>query len=241
MSDVHVVMENASQGVLGDARVTFAFTAGKQSQTIPFDALPAKTYGDAPFTLPATTDAGLTITYASSNSSVAKVDAHTVTVVGAGMADITAVQMGNDMVNAATPVMRTLIVAKASLVITADDLTYERLTELPDYTLSYEGFVGSDSKKDLDVLPEISCEATVESPVGTYPIRLSGGSDNNYYYTLRPGTLTVVESSGLTSVVGTVVADIYDIHGRLVRRGATSLDGLDEGVYIIGNRKVVVR
>ena len=241
VSDVHVVMENASQGVLGDAQAIFAFTAGKQSQTIPFDALPAKTYGDAPFTLPATTDAGLTITYASSNSSVAKVDAHTVTVVGAGMADITAVQMGNDMVNAATPVMRTLIVAKASLVITADDLTYERLTELPDYTLSYEGFVGSDSEKELDVLPEISCEATAESPVGTYPIRLSGGSDNNYYYTLRPGTLTVVESSGLTSVVGTVVADIYDIHGRLVRRGATSLDGLDKGVYIIGNRKVVVR
>ena len=34
--------------------------------------------------------------------------------------------------------------------------------------------------------------------------------------------------------------DIYDIHGRLVRKGATSLDGLKRGVYIINQRKVIV-
>lgn len=34
-------------------------------------------------------------------------------------------------------------------------------------------------------------------------------------------------------------ADIYDVHGRLVRRAATSFDGLSEGVYIVNNLKYV--
>ena len=34
-------------------------------------------------------------------------------------------------------------------------------------------------------------------------------------------------------------ADVYDIHGRLVRKQAASLDGLSKGVYIINGQKVV--
>lgn len=34
-------------------------------------------------------------------------------------------------------------------------------------------------------------------------------------------------------------ADIYDIHGRLIRTQATSLDGLKKGVYIINNHKAI--
>jgi hypothetical protein len=34
-------------------------------------------------------------------------------------------------------------------------------------------------------------------------------------------------------------ADVYDVHGRLVRKAATSLEGLSRGVYLVNNRKVV--
>ena len=34
-------------------------------------------------------------------------------------------------------------------------------------------------------------------------------------------------------------ADVYDVHGRLVRKAATSLDGLSRGVYMVNNQKVV--
>lgn len=34
-------------------------------------------------------------------------------------------------------------------------------------------------------------------------------------------------------------ADIYDVHGRLVRKAATSFEGLSRGVYIVNNRKLV--
>ena len=33
-------------------------------------------------------------------------------------------------------------------------------------------------------------------------------------------------------------ADIYDIQGRLVRRQAMSLEGLEKGIYIVNKRKV---
>ena len=35
--------------------------------------------------------------------------------------------------------------------------------------------------------------------------------------------------------------DIYTVDGKLVRRQATSLDGLRKGVYVVGNKKVIVK
>ena len=37
------------------------------------------------------------------------------------------------------------------------------------------------------------------------------------------------------------VHDIYTLDGRLVRRHATTMEGLEKGIYIIGKKKVVVR
>jgi hypothetical protein len=36
-------------------------------------------------------------------------------------------------------------------------------------------------------------------------------------------------------------ADIYSVSGALVRSQADSLDGLPQGIYIVGGKKVVVR
>ena len=49
----------------------------------------------------------------------------------------------------------------------------------------------------LDVLPTISCAATVNSPAGVYDIVLSGGSDKNYKYTLLHGVLEVIAVTGI--------------------------------------------
>ena len=213
----------------------------KQSQTIPFEAFSPATYGDSPITLPSVTDAGLTITYACNNTDVAIINENIVTIVGAGKAQIVALQSGNDKVYAASNITRVLTVAKAPLTITADDITRERYIEvLPPYTLSFEGFVLGDTEADLDELPRIECDADESSPVGIYPIRLSGGDDCNYSYILKDGTLTIVDTSGISPEQFPQGVDIYDIHGRMVRKGATSLEGLKRGIYIINQRKVIV-
>ena len=53
-----------------------------------------------------------------------------------------------------------------------------------------------------------------------------------------------VENTGGTSIVGVVDArhesmDVYSLNGRLVRKSATSLDGLPKGAYIVNGRKVI--
>lgn len=88
------------------------------SQTISFDALPNKTTNDAPFQLSATASSGLTVTYVSDNPSVATISGDMVTIVGAGVANITAYQDGDANYEAATPVAQSLTVTLAPSVVT---------------------------------------------------------------------------------------------------------------------------
>lgn len=223
--------------VLTDGTYTIV---SKQMQTIVFDELPVKTYGDAPFTLPRNSDVGLVISYASDDTSVATIVDNVVTIVGAGSTEITATQEGNDEVYAATPVTRPLTVSKASLVIAADDVIREATSEDSlVFTLSFSGFVLDDTVDDLDALPVIECEADATSPVGTYPIRLSGGADNNYAYVLNDGVFTIIDTSDIGGVAVQHTFDVYDFHGRLVRKGVTSLEGLQKGVYLVNGKKIV--
>ena len=80
------------------------------SQTITFAALPEKGTTDAPFTLTATSNSGLPITYTSSNSAVATVppSGNIVTIIGAGSTTITAYQVGDSNYLPATPVIQNL-------------------------------------------------------------------------------------------------------------------------------------
>ncbi|MBB4601011.1 hypothetical protein HNQ93_001628 [Hymenobacter luteus] len=91
---------------------------GQTQATISFGALPAKTVGDAPFGLSATSNNTATpITFASSNTAVATVSnaggQWQATVVGAGTTTITAAQAGNAAYLAAASVSQTLTVQAA--------------------------------------------------------------------------------------------------------------------------------
>lgn len=89
-------------------------TVDKASQTITFNALPAKTNTDAPFTLTATSTSGLAVAFTSSNTSVATVEGTTVTILSAGTTIITASQSGNAQYLASALVDQTLTVNKGT-------------------------------------------------------------------------------------------------------------------------------
>ena len=93
-------------------------TVHQATQTITFDALPAKTYGDAPFALTATASSGLEVSYESSDPTVASVFGNIVTILQVGATTITATQAGNTNYTAATPVLQILTVDKATPMIT---------------------------------------------------------------------------------------------------------------------------
>jgi uncharacterized repeat protein (TIGR03803 family) len=74
-------------------------------------------FGGLPFTLNATSDSGLPVSYQSSNPAVISIAGNVATIVGAGTATITAVQLGNDTFNSATPVGLDVVVNKAPQAI----------------------------------------------------------------------------------------------------------------------------
>jgi len=102
-------------------------TIAKAHQSITFDALAQRTYGDGPFALISTVSSGLTATYESSNPAVAPVSNNKVRIAGAGTVEITAYQAGDINYLAAEPMKQTLVVnkAKAKVILTGLDQTYD--------------------------------------------------------------------------------------------------------------------
>ncbi len=100
------------------ASSTQALTVNKKAQSITFAALEAKTLGDADFNAGATASSGLTVTYASSDTTVATIVAGKVQIISAGTTTITASQAGNAEYLAASSVTQTLTVNKKAQSIT---------------------------------------------------------------------------------------------------------------------------
>jgi hypothetical protein len=112
-----------------------AYTVSVQgTQSITFTDLAPKTFGDGTFELTATAPGGL-VTYTSSNAGVATILGSTVTIQGAGVADITASQAGGGAYLTATPVVKRLTVNQAASTISVTgetSFTYDGNPQGPD-------------------------------------------------------------------------------------------------------------
>jgi uncharacterized repeat protein (TIGR03803 family) len=161
--------------------VSQPLTVNKKTQTITFNALDGKTFGDASFQVGATASSGLSVSYSSDNLNVATINGNTVTIVGAGTATITAMQSGNGTYSAATSVPQVLTVAKANQVITfgplADktfgndpfQLSASTTSGLPISFNSNDGLVASINGSTLTI-----------GNAGTATITASQAGNNNY-------------------------------------------------------------
>ena len=155
----------------------------------------SKTFGDAAFALTGTASSGLTVSYTSSNTSVATVSGSTVTIVGAGSTNITASQAGNTSYNAASNVIQAMVVGKATLTATADNKAKSYGDANPAFTITYSGFKNSETSAVLTVEPTGSSIATATTNVGTVDINVAGGLDDNYDFSYVKGTLTIAKAT----------------------------------------------
>lgn len=121
---------------------------------------------------------------------------------------------GAATVNVAMPAST---VTKADLTITANNKSKTVGEANPVLTASYNGFVNNDGPAQLASQPILTTTATVISPVGQYPITVSGASSPDYNITPVPGILTVT-AVPLTVVIpntftpnGDGVNDTWDI------------------------------
>ena len=161
--------------------VSRKLTVKKISQTITFDELSVKTYEDIPFTLPTTTDKGLTIAYQSSNTSVATVEGNCVTVVGAGTTEIIATQTGDEYHYAAAPVSRVLTVNRKQQNITFNafgTVVYgDAPIELNQFTNKNLDITYTSSDKGVATVS--GNKITIVKP-GITVIKATQGGTNNY-------------------------------------------------------------
>ena len=87
-------------------------------------------------------------------------------------------------------------VAKAPLTITANNQTKTQGSANPTLTVSYSGFKNGNTSANLTTPPTATTTAVTNSPVGNYPINVSGAAAANYSFTYVPGTLTVTSLLG---------------------------------------------
>lgn len=65
----------------------------------------------------------------------------------------------------------------------------------PTFTITYSGFVNGENQSVLTTVPTAITSATQTSPVGTYPITISGGEAQNYTFEYVSGEMTVNKAS----------------------------------------------
>ncbi|MDX2306037.1 MAG: S8 family serine peptidase [Microscillaceae bacterium] len=203
----------------------------KADQTITFAALPNVTYGVAPIQIQATVSSGLPVSFVSSDNTIAQIINGVLTIKQAGQVTITASQSGNQSFKAAPSVSQTLTIQKASLIVKAENKTRYFQEINPPLTLQYQGFVNNDNASLLDQEPFLTTTAEINSPVGVYPITLSGGQDKSYNFIFENGTLDILPAT-ITQLL-LVDADQDEIITELKNNESISL-------YNLANRKLSI-
>lgn len=168
----------------------------KADQTVDFDDLADKTYGDEPFALTAEASSGQEVTFTSSDPQILFIDGTTAKILGAGDVVITATQAGGDDYQPMSST-KNLHINKANLQAKADDVERIYGDKNPKLTITYTGFVNGDTEYDLDEQPKASTNANESTPVGTYDIGITPIEDKNYSINFQRGALTI-EKAPLT-------------------------------------------
>ncbi|GCC52067.1 hypothetical protein SanaruYs_22990 [Chryseotalea sanaruensis] len=217
-------------------------TVNKVNQTITFDALPAKTFGDFSFDLTATSSSGLFVSYSSSNENVATVWGDRVTIVGAGTTTITASQNGDATYTAATSVMQDLVVNKNTQIITFNSLPVKVMGDAP-FTVSATSSAGLPVifSAVTDNITVNENTITITAP-GQATLQAIQTGDANYTaavsvdqtFCINPAKPTISVSELLTTVLtsSAAIGNVWYLGGASVATTPT-LTATQSGVYTL--------
>ncbi|NOS57116.1 MAG: T9SS type B sorting domain-containing protein, partial [Cyclobacteriaceae bacterium] len=95
----------------------------------------------------------------------------------------------------------TLTITKAMILATANNQTQSYGQSTPTFTITYTGFVNGETTAAITSLPVATSSGNSLSPVGTYPILVSGGLATNYDFSYAQGLLTITKAL-LTATAG---------------------------------------
>jgi len=145
------------------------------------------------------------------------------------------VEQGTVSNKVVTFVNGTLTIMPAPLTVGVEDVTITQGDVIPSFTLTYDGFRNEDSEVNSFIsMPMTATTATESSPIGTYPITVSGGIAKNYTLGYTSGTLTIEVASGIQTIdSGAIKSEpISNLAGQRLTK-------LQPGINIVGRRKVL--
>ena len=130
-----------------------------------------------------------------------------------------------------------LTVEKAPLQVTAGTYTMTYGDELPEFELSYDGFVNGEDSTVLASQPVIACEAGENPDAGEYAITVSGGEADNYEFEYVAGKLTVEKAVQTIEWNQEFAEEV--LAGTEILLDATASSGLEVS-YASSNEEVAV-
>jgi hypothetical protein len=214
-----------------EVQVLSVASTGSDPQVITFAPLAGVTYGVAPITLIASSDSGLTVTFASLDPDICTVAGTTATVIAAGTCDIQASQAGNPVYAAATPVVRSLVVATRAITVSPVPVS-----KIYDGNVTANGTptvtVGSLASGDTATFTQTFATATVGTsksviPAGTIakgPVDVT----SSYAITFQPGNVGTITPGPAASLVLTGLTG--GVAGTPQSPTVTVKDALDQTV-----------
>ena len=163
----------------------------KEAQTIKISRISAKKYGDEPFVVRAKSSSKLPVSiFVNGPASIDKKGK--ITLKGAGKVRVFAIQMGDDQFTPAKPEMVTVDIAKAALVVQAEDKKMKEGEKTPEFTVIYKGFVNGESVKNLIKPAVATLVETGEGKRKKQKIVPSGSQSKNYSFRYIPGDLKII-------------------------------------------------
>ncbi|MEM8892983.1 MAG: MBG domain-containing protein, partial [Bacteroidota bacterium] len=212
---------NASFNPAPEVRRSFAIA--KANQTISFNAIPDKVFGDEDFDITATTSAGLSVSF-SVITGPASVNGNTVELTGAGTVTIAANQPGNANYNDASQVLRSFEVDKAGQVVTIEPI--DGKTTLSD-PFDVVATVGSGLPLAYTVTgPAVVSGATItlSGTPGEVVVTASQAGDDDYNAASASVSFTVVQGLLPQSISFDAIDD--HVYGESVVLDAVADSGL---------------
>jgi trimeric autotransporter adhesin len=216
----------------------YSFTALKNPQTITFNALSSRTYGDIDFDPGATATSGLQVTYSSGNTAIATIVSNKVHIVSQGIVTIYADQSGNASWSAAPQISQSLTINKKGLTVTGATVTnkvYDGNTTAAITGGTLSGIVGS----DIVTLGNNTTGTFASSGVGTAisvtsAMTLSGATAGNYTLS-QPALSANITAKTLTVTGATATNKVYDGNTTASITGGTLSGVVGSDVVALAN------
>jgi len=177
----------------------------KEAQDISFDPVDDKIYGDAEFDLVATASSALPVSFTSSADSIATISGTTVTIVGAGMLTITAIQNGDAMYDTAAPVAQDVLVSAKELTVSgasAENKIYDGTADAVVSGAVLEGVLGTDDVSLADADKGMFAGADVGTAIEVSASMTLAGADNTNYALTLPTLSADISEKELVVTAG---------------------------------------